>query len=108
MKKLILLLLFIPIFAFSQKVEKPFYKQNDKQAHFFAGAVIAQSTYHFVYKHTEDKKTATICAMVMPIAVGLTKELIDSRKGGSGFNKQDLLATTLGVSIVIPIRIFGL
>jgi uncharacterized protein YfiM (DUF2279 family) len=44
---------------------------------------------------------------VMHFVAGVGKELIDSRKGGTGFNNQDIIATGIGGFIVgVTINLF--
>jgi putative lipoprotein len=99
MKKLILILLF-PVFC-SAQIEK------DKVMHFVAGAVVGSASYVVAYDITHDKTKALIASTVMSILAGVGKELIDSRKGGTGFNNQDIIATGLGgLTIGVTVNLF--
>jgi len=105
MKKLIIILMLLPTLCYSQ-----IWKEHDKQAHFFAGAVISESTYIFVYNRTENKKTATIWAIAAPVVVGILKECVDYANPNKRlFDNRDIFATSCGAGIVIPLNIeFGL
>lgn len=101
MKKLtIILLLFCSTFSFAG--EK--WIQDDKAAHFLAGALVSQSTYHFVLNKTNDKRKATIWAIATPLIIGTLKECADKAQG-KPFSLKDIGATALGVTIIIPIKI---
>lgn len=82
--------------------------QNDKLLHIGAGALTGSMAYAVTYKITENKTKSIIACIGSSILIGLAKELYDSRKGGTGFNNQDLIATGLGgVSAGITINIFN-
>lgn len=70
--------------------------QNDKLKHFGVGAVVGTGAYFITYKYTESKTKSIIACIGSSILVGLAKELYDSRKGGTGFDNADLLATGFG------------
>jgi putative lipoprotein len=100
MKKIIATLLFSAI-ATAQGIQK------DKVMHFVAGAVVGSASYVVAYDITHDKTKALIASTVMSILAGVGKELIDSRKGGTGFNNQDIVATGLGgLTIGVTINLF--
>lgn len=81
--------------------------QADKIKHFGAGAVVGAGAYYLTYKYTESKNKAFLASIGSSMLVGLAKELYDSRKGGTGFNSADLLATGAGgFTIGITINIF--
>lgn len=81
--------------------------QSDKIKHFGAGAVVGAGAYYLTYKHTDNKNKALLASIGASMLVGLTKELYDSRKGGTGFNSADLLATGAGgFTAGITINIF--
>jgi putative lipoprotein len=65
-------------------------RERDKLLHFAGSAALSTLTYII----TDDAKTA----IAVGLGVGLAKELYDSRKGGTGFSKDDLVADTLGVA----------
>lgn len=99
MKKLITILLFIPIIGFSQKI--PY----DKQLHLIAGATISAGTYAVVHYNTGNKTTATFAAIGVTAFAGLSKELYDQYSYG-GFDWKDFGATMLGsVPVVITLNL---
>lgn len=104
MKKLLFLLAFLPLISFSQVVkQKPLFLQQDKQLHILAGAVVSQSVYYYVYERTGDKTKAVIISLASTYFVAWCKEVYDDRKGGTGFDKNDINATMIGATITIPI-----
>ena len=95
MKKLLLLLLL------SSYVKAQI--ATDKIEHFVGGVIITQITYQLTPKLTKNNRI--ILSISTPIAIGLAKELYDSRKGGTGFDVNDLIATSLGgVTFIIPLN----
>lgn len=81
--------------------------QTDKALHFGVGAAVGTGAYFITYKYTESKTKSIIACVGASILAGLAKELYDSRKGGTGFNNEDLCATGLGgISAGITINIF--
>lgn len=88
MKKLILILLLIPLFSYGQI-------PIDKRFHFYAGAIASTATYGFVIHRTNNKKKAFFYSVGMGVLAGLTKEVLDEWRYG-GFDGNDLLATGLG------------
>lgn len=81
--------------------------QEDKIKHFGVGAIVGTGAYFVTYDITHNKTKSTIACIGSSILIGLAKELYDSRKGGTGFNNADLLATGLGgISAGITINIF--
>lgn len=70
--------------------------QNDKLKHFGVGAVVGSGAYYFTYKATENKAKSVLASIGSSLLIGLGKELYDSRKGGTGFDNADLLATGFG------------
>lgn len=73
---------------------------KDDELHYLAGVNISSavgSTY-FVSKPYKPFK-ACLVGFVAGSLVGLGKELYDSRKGGSGFNKADLTTTMWGALV---------
>jgi len=101
MRKILLILLFIPLLNYGQD-KIPI----DKKLHFAAGAGISLVTYATVIQITDNHKTATIWSIAIPIVVGLAKELIDEKKY-KGFDSKDLAATALGgLSMIVTINLF--
>lgn len=70
--------------------------QQDKVLHFGAGAVVGGVAYAVTYDVTKNKTKAVLASIGSSLLIGLGKELYDSRKGGTGFDNADLLATGLG------------
>jgi putative lipoprotein len=71
--------------------EKAMAGDRDKLLHFAGTAAISAVTYAI----TDDAKIA----FAVGFGVGLAKELYDSRKGGTGFDKRDLAADALGAFV---------
>ena len=84
MRKLLLILLFIPLLNYGQI-------SPDKKLHFISGAGISFVSYAVVYSYTQDRKKAKLYSIGMSILAGITKELIDDK-----FDSKDVLATGLG------------
>jgi hypothetical protein len=105
MKKLLFLLAFMPLISFSQIVKpKLFFQQEDKQLHILAGAAISQAVYYYYnYERTGNKTTAVMVSLASTYFIAWCKEVYDDRKGGSGFDKNDVNATMVGACIIIPI-----
>lgn len=99
MKKILLILLFIPLLNYGQI-------PLDKKLHFAAGAGISLVTYATVIQITNNHKKATIYSIVTPIVIGLAKELIDEKKY-KGFDSKDWAYTVGGgLFITTTINIF--
>ena len=90
MKKLIVILLLLPLFCNAQE---------DKLKHFVVGAAITEVTYFAAYQLTEDVTKSTIIALGTSLLAGVTKELIDDK-----FCPKDV-AATLGGGVMIGIAI---
>lgn len=103
MARILLFLLLIPTFSYSQLLS-----EKDKQYHFAAGAFISAGTYTLVYNKTKNRKKALIYSIASSVLVGTLKELSDSREKGNTFDKRDLLATTYGgLSIGVTFNLFS-
>ena len=77
----------------------------DKQLHGAVGLFTAATTYSFAYGITKgNRKKSKIYAIVVPSLIGLGKELVDSKKGGTGFDLTDL-AYTVGGAVVMTYTI---
>lgn len=106
MKKLLFLFLAIPFFVTGQ-TQVPIWKQHDKQAHFFAGAVISTGVYHIYYQKTGKKTDAIVVALASTFVVSVLKETFDTNfKKGGVFEVKDINATMLGATLVVPLSIF--
>ena len=82
--------------------------EKDKALHFYYGAFTSGLATTIYCNETYNKplKNKVLIAVGTAFTVGLCKELYDTRRGGSGFDYRDLLATTLGalpVTIVLKI-----
>jgi putative lipoprotein len=98
--KTFITLLLLSTFSYGQHVEV------DKKMHFAAGAAISAFTYTAVGLSTKNKTKALIYSVAVGSVFGLAKEVYDSRKGGSGFNNADLVATVLGsVSVGVTLNV---
>lgn len=77
---------------------------KDKYYHFYYGS-FASGLSTVLYLNSNPQatlKSKITLAVGSAFALGLAKELYDTRKGGSGFSVADLTATTLGA---LPITI---
>jgi len=88
MKKLLLILLFIPLLSNAQ------YK-GDKANHFIAGAFVGGVGYTVAKICKTDNKTAKKIGTIAALFVGGIKELSD-KNNGARFDTSDLLFTGLG------------
>lgn len=74
--------------------------QRDQNLHFLAGQVISTNVgagYYLLKPHSPFK--ACLVGLAAGSLAGLGKELYDSRKGGTGFNKYDLATTIWGAAV---------
>lgn len=79
----------------SCNVNANFLEKKDKQKHILAESVITGIST----KLLEDSEHPILYPILIGSTVGLAKEVYDSRAGGSGFSKQDLLADSIGITI---------
>ena len=94
MKQTILLLLL----AFGMKAQRlDMMLKDDKNWHFICGQTISSTvgTAYFLAKPYKPFRACLVGFMAGSL-VGLGKELYDSRKGGSGFDSEDLKVTMWG------------
>lgn len=92
MKQITILLLL----AFGMKAQR----FDDKNAHFLAGQMISTNvgaTYYLIKPYKPFK--ACLVGFIAGSVAGVGKELYDSRKGGTGFNKADLTTTMWGALV---------
>ena len=102
MKNYLFLFLFMATISMSGQ---SFFQQQDKQLHFTAGAIAGGLGYKWSYDKHKNKKKAFIAGVCSSFAVGLVKELYDSRTGGT-VEIGDVAATTLGglaIGFTIPL-----
>ena len=69
--------------------------EQDKQKHIFVETVITGASAIAL----KDSEHPILYPLLIGAGVGLAKEVYDSRSGGSGFSKQDLLADPIGITI---------
>ena len=94
MKQITILLLL----AFGMKAQRfDAMLKDDKNAHFLAGQTISSTvgTAYFLIKPYKPFR-ACLVGFVAGSLAGLGKEIYDSRKGGSGFDSEDLKVTIWG------------
>ena len=103
MKQILLLALLLLSFTPSHS---QLLSENDKQKHFFAGAVLGGIGYGIILQETENKKLAFWGSIATSFVAGYVKETFD-KKEGIAFDNRDLLATTLGgLSVGVTFDIF--
>jgi len=98
MKKLLLLFLLIVNLAFG-KIGK------DKYLHITGTFIISSISSNIAKEHGFSKKESIVIGVISGMTIGLLKEVYDSRKGGTGFSKADLVADGVG-SVLGTIPIF--
>ena len=74
-------------------------EEKDKQEHILVESVITSASV-FALK---DSEHPILYPLLIGTGVGLAKEVYDSRSGGSGFSKQDLLADSIGITIGLTV-----
>ena len=84
MKKLITILF---LFAYMQinaqfQLSENFSFRKDKQYHAIAGAAISATTFHLIYKKTNDAEWARHVAIFVGLGAGFGKEFYDGITGG--------------------------
>ena len=102
MKNYLFLFLFM---ATTSMAGQSFFQQQDKQLHLAAGTIAGGLGYKWSYDKHKNKKKAFIAGVCSSLAVGLVKELYDSRTGGT-VELGDVAATTLGgitIGVIIPL-----
>ena len=102
MRKYILPFLFMMATSMTSQT---FFQQKDKQLHFTAGILASSLGYKWSYDRHKNKKKAIIAGVCSSLAVGLVKELYDSRTRGT-VELGDVAATTLGgltIGFTIPL-----
>ena len=72
---------------------------DDKYMHFAAGAGVSMLAGCLFHDVTGDLNKSVKFSLASGIGAGLTKELLDTREGGSGFNTPDLLFTAAGAAL---------
>ena len=103
MRKLIFILLILPLLSNAQDVGWLFVNENtiplDKQMHGAGGMYLGGVSYIVTYGQTKDRKKSKIVGILTPILVGTIKELSDSTKSNNKFDWEDL-GYTVGGGIV--------
>lgn len=87
---LITTLISIPALAFQDDVE------NDKELHFGVSFGIAAMTYGILDSKGKSKLCSTLGALSLTMAVGVAKEVYDSRQPDNYFDWQDVKYDALG------------
>jgi uncharacterized membrane protein YjdF len=99
----ILLLSVLALFTLptlSQNIFEP-----DKVTHYLAGSSASMGTYLILDRYEIKRNKKIAISISVGILAGILKESHDKSKGGK-FDKNDLLATTLGsITVIIPIRL---
>jgi len=100
MRKLIFILLILPILGNAQDVGWLFVNKNtiplDKQMHGAGGMYLGGVSYIVTYGETKNRKKSKIVGILTPIIVGTIKELSDSTKSNNKFDWEDLGYTVGG------------
>jgi len=73
-----------------------FFRQKDKQQHIQITTVISLMTSMVANEAGYTPTESFFIGLGAALLVGLVKEGIDSRKGGSGFSGKDMLADGIG------------
>jgi hypothetical protein len=82
MKKLIIILLLIPILANAQmQLSEDWSFKADKVKHGIAGVVIAIPSYYLMYNYTGDHEVSRNAAWMIPAFAALGKEFTDGMQG---------------------------
>jgi len=99
MKKLIVVLLLIPLFMNAQ--ENKFKIKEDAINHFAAGFIVGGGAQMILYQHTGSKFWSFVGGNIAGLSAGILKESIDTN-----FSKRDLRHTILGsLSATITVRL---
>ena len=72
---------------------------TDKYYHAAAGTLIGTMSGGLAYTLTNNLKQSIGAAFTMGTLAGITKELYDTRSGGSGWNNEDLVATMVVATV---------
>lgn len=73
--------------------------EQDKQKHILAETIITGASTLVL----KDSEYPILYPLLIGAGIGLAKEVYDSRLGGSGFSKQDLLADSIGITIGLTV-----
>ena len=87
--------MFMILVIFSLNSYGNIFEEKDKQKHILVESVITGASAVAL----KDSEHPILYPLLMGAGVGLAKEVYDSRSGGSGFSKQDLLADSIGITI---------
>jgi putative lipoprotein len=103
MKKSILIL----ILSTSLFASESFFKQEDKQQHIQVTALISLMTSSVAHEMGYTTTQSFWIGVASALAVGLGKELYDSRKSGTGFSGEDMMADGIGGTLgALPVFVF--
>ena len=92
MKKFVFLFLVLTSFLFSES----FFEEDDKQMHMKTTFVISLIASNMAYDVGYTVNQSFWIGVTSALVAGLSKELFDSRKGGSGFSGEDMVANFIG------------
>lgn len=101
MKRLIIILFFIPLFCHAQ--EKVFSIQKDKIYHLGAGVTISEAAYIPYYSGKWDFRTSTKVAFWGSLTLACYKEMSDSY-GQTGWSWSDIGYTMTGSLLTIGVN----
>ena len=91
MKKLLLILILIPLIS---------HAQTDKLYHNIAGNIVSTGIGYGTYKLTDKVGVSLITGLVSGVVAGIAKEEIwDKRMGKGTYDKKDLYATSWGSAV---------
>ena len=97
MTKLLKILTIVILYVSVVNAEDSFFMQEDKQKHMAAGTVVSLVSSSFYSSQLDFTPAESFWAGVATsLLVGVGKELYDSQKGSTGFDKKDILATGIG------------
>ena len=98
--KWIIFFILLGINTFPQSFMTPIpVDDNDKVMHLTVSYALTHCSYQY-FKTRVPKKQARLYSILIPIGIGISKEIIDYKCGGS-VESGDLLADGLGISFAI-------
>jgi len=100
MKKIVYLLLFIPLLSFSQLHIGNFTVEEDKMLHYIGGVAITSIAHDLIFEETKDKDKAVMYSMATTLALATFKEVfIDKKIDGNDITSSMYGALTVGFTI---------
>ncbi|MCK5538504.1 MAG: DUF2279 domain-containing protein [Bacteroidales bacterium] len=83
-----------------------FLAEDDKQKHIATTTIISLVASNIAYEYNYTETQSFWIGFATAMAVGISKELYDSRSGGSGFDMEDLGADVIGSTLgALPVLI---